>query len=132
MAGSNRFFLYIDDLGRDWAINRDESSTELVNGAAATVVPSTAASILIGKGSIEPRYLNYNSANGLLRRKVVFLSNTPEALASAPVVISVPTEAGALSLQLTSYVGERQRFVPQTDTRQTDGDSETSGAGGGG
>jgi hypothetical protein len=129
MAGSNRFFVYVDDIGDSWAILRDEGSTELVNGTAADIVPATNAPILMGKSPIEPRYINYNSSDGLHRRKVVLLANTTTALSNAPAVVTFDTETGPVEMQRTSYVGERRRFVPQTDTRQLDGDTETSGAG---
>jgi len=129
MAGSNRFFAYVDDLGELWAVNRDESATEEVNGTAAAVTPASGTPILTGKGHIEPRYLNYNSSDGLYRRKIIFLSNTTAALASAPVSITLDAEGGTIALQLTSYVGERRRYVPNSDTRQTDGDTEVVGGG---
>jgi len=129
MAGSNRFFVYTDDVGTNWGVNRDESSTEAVNGTAAVGIPDSSTPILTGKGSIEPRYVNYNSSDGLIRRKVVFLSNTSTALAAIPDTITVPTEGGTEELYLTSYIGERRRYIPQADTGQLSGDSDPIAAG---
>lgn len=126
MAGSNRFFLYTDDIGGQWAILRDEGSTEFVNGATAEAPVPTNSAILVGKGSIEPRYLNYNSPDGNYQRKVVFLSNDPADLAVAPVTLDIAVGVATVTLQLTSYIGERRRFVTVDDTKQLDGDSEQS------
>lgn len=121
-----RFFQYVDDYGTAYAIELDEDNVELVNAPAATnpaLVPANALSRFT-----VPRTLRYNSSDGLYSRKVIFLSNTPQALAAAPLLVQFPTKDGDIPMQLTAYIGERQRIVPGSDTRQTDGDLEVYAA----
>lgn len=129
MAGSNRFFVYTDDEGTLWGVNRDETSTELVNGTASVGIPAANTPILVRQGFIEPRYVNYNSIDGFVRRKVVLLDNTPAALLGIPESITVPTESGTTLLYLTSYIGERRRYIPQADTGQQSGDADPPAGG---
>lgn len=118
-----RWFGYVDDFGELYAIELDEQNTELVN-TTADADPGNVPTAFLPTGVV-PRTLRYNSVDGLYTRTVVLLGNTPESLAAAPGLVTFPTKAGDIAMQLTSYIGERQRFVTQTDTRQTDGDTES-------
>jgi hypothetical protein len=119
MAGSKRWFNYDDDFGVTYAIERDESLTEAVNDTAATT-PSGGADVL--PRSVEPRVANYNSADGRFRRTVTIL--TPGRVPDTPLAISLTQAAEAVTMQLTSIIGEKRRVVTSTDTLQTDGDVE--------
>lgn len=122
MAGSRRWFTYTDETNQAWAIERDETLTEAVNGEAT--LPEPGSDTL--PRAIQPRYLRYNSATGTRSKSVVLLDNTAAALLAAPPIISVNDGDGLISLYLTSYQGERRRITTSTDTGLDDGDTEVS------
>lgn len=115
MAGSLEDYVYTDDVGATWTIRRDASLTTVINVSPAPT-NAGAGSDTLPQG-IEPRYVNYNSADGRVRRKAVLLSPTAAALLAVPDLINVVVEGqGGVDLFLTSYIGERRRIVPGVDT----------------
>jgi hypothetical protein len=116
MAGSIRNFRYVDDGGNNWAIKQDESNTEDINGAAAGNAPGNFG---IPRG-LKPRYGLFSSADGTIRRKVVFLTTAAFAAANGTTpTINVDGE----TLNLTYKRGETVKVYPNVDTGQTDGDN---------
>lgn len=120
-----RWFGYVDDFGQAYAVELDESNTELVNPSTAEA--GTQVPTLTLPRTVQPRTLRYNDTSGLFSRSVVFLSPSADDLAAAPGVVTFDTKGGPIEMQLTSYIGEKQRFVTATDTRQLDGDEEVFG-----
>lgn len=127
MTGSLRYFLYTDDKDNEWQIKRDEGNIEAVNPTGDVAAPDPTLPIL--SRGIEPRKVRYNSADGTTSMEAVLLSNTATALNSLPASVSIPRQGGNVLVYLTSYIGERQKFYPIIDTRQTDADSETAAVG---
>jgi len=120
-----RWFGYIDDYGELYAVELDETNTEAVN-ATADESPAQVPSNTLPR-TITPRTVRYNDSAGLFSRSVVLLGNTPASLNGVPLTVTFDTKGGPIEMQLTSYIGERQRIVTATDTRQLDGDEEVYG-----
>lgn len=120
-----RWFQYVDDYGDPHAVELDEQNTELVNSTADEAAASVPGNTL--PRTITPRTVRFNSPDGLYSRSVVLLGNTAESLAAVPTSLQFVTREGAVTMLLTSYIGERQRIVTALDTRQTDGDTEIFG-----
>jgi len=121
-----RWFGYVSDNGELYAVELDEANTEAVNSAldeAPTQVPSNRL-----PAGMEPRTVRFNSPNGLYSRKVVLLGNTPASLNAVPLEVEFATKDGPVNMFLTSYIGERNRFVTAEDTMQLNGDAEVFGA----
>ena len=124
MVGSRRFFLYITDGGEEYAIERDESLTEAIN-PTEDIVPVPAGTP--GKDVLlEPRRMRYNSQNGQQSVDITLLNNTEGAYNQVPATVTVNRSGTNVVYYLTSYIGERRRFVPGIDTLQTDTDEEGS------
>lgn len=127
MAGSLRYFNYVDDADNQWAVLRDEGNTEAVNATGTTAAPAADTPVL--SRAIEPRTVRYNSSDGLTSMQAILLANTAAAINTLPGTVTVNRQGTNVILYLTSYIGERQRFVPIIDTQQQDGDAETNAAG---
>lgn len=124
MVGSRRFFLYITDGGEEFAIERDESLTEAIN-STEDIAPVPAGTP--GKDVLlEPRRMRYNSQNGQQSVDITLLNNTEAAYNAVPATVQVNRSGSNVVYYLTSYIGERRRFVPGIDTLQTDTDEEGS------
>lgn len=68
MAGSKKWFIYTDDEGNRYAINRDESNVEALGGedyvAGETVLNELPR-------NCKPRYARYADATGRIVRRVI-------------------------------------------------------------
>lgn len=121
MAGSIKYFVYTSDSADDWALKRDESNVEAVNGAVQDfpAVPPTQFEL---PRNITPRYATYVSQDGTVRRNVVCL--TPAIYngieTGAPTIVD---QTSGLTLSLKGKVGERIRLPFGVDTGLTDGDN---------
>lgn len=117
MAGSLRGFPYTADDGTSWALLRDESNVEAVNGGGN---PLTATQKYKAPSNLRVRTATYANTAGTIRRKVpvltaaIFGALTP----SSTIVDQVSGE----TLQLRFTEGERVSLLPLTDTALTDGD----------
>lgn len=73
MAGSLKYFIYDDDFGGEWAMERDESNLEavIVDSAAVDVTPANVSTrqYLIPK-NIKPRIASYKSTTTPAVRRV--------------------------------------------------------------
>lgn len=130
MAGSIKYFVYTDDNGSDWALRRDESNVEALNGGTQDYSGSTPASVRYElPRNVKPRYVRYVSADGKIARNVVALTPTIYSGAStnAPTIqasVDLATDAsGSVTLYYKERVGERLRLPIAIDTGLTDGDN---------
>ena len=118
MAGSNKWFIYTTNTGKDFGIRLDESNTEAINGGDgdAGEPPSTNEAL---PRNIKPRTLVYKSPDGFTVRRCVAL--TQAAFAAAPGTIPGPTAGSTLTLK--QYIGESATAVFGFDTGLQDGDA---------
>ena len=128
MAGSLKFFLYDDDQGGTWAMNRDESNIENVVVDDATV-DITLTNVVDRRYQIprnlRPRYAVFREVGGLATRKVTI--PTPaiyNALVTGDTLVALRSfSEGGIQFQLQSVVPERiTPVVVDIDTGITDGD----------
>lgn len=120
MAGSNKWFVYTTDAGTDFALFRDESNVEAVNGGTQDFVAATAVQYSL-PGNVKPRVCVYSNAAGTIRRSVVALTQTiyngilPNA--------TITDQTSGETLTLSSKKGEVVRLPKAGDTGLTDGDA---------
>lgn len=123
MAGSIKWFIYTDDAGSDWAIKRDESNTEAVNGSTQDLIDGANVPNAVPR-NIVPRYVVYSNAARTRTIKVTVLTS---AIFSGVINGGVPTIAdpiaGTGTLGLVSIVGEKRNFPIPLDTGLDDGDA---------
>jgi len=120
MAGSRKWFVYTTDLGTDFAIEKDESNTEAVNGGTQDM-PDTPPVDYAIPVNLKPRYARFTSADGTVSRSVVCLTETIfEGL--GPGSTFTDATSGKVVI-LTLKVGERVRIPKGVDTGLTDGDA---------
>lgn len=120
MTGSVKWFVYTADDGQDFAVKRDESNTEAVNGSVQDF-PATAPTKYALPRNVKPRTLVYRSTDGLIVRNVTALTqaiynNADSAVPTFPDAISGQT------LTLFRKVGETISLPFGADTGQQDGD----------
>lgn len=121
MAGSRRWFTYVTDGGTSYAINLDESNTELANGAAANVsVLGLVASV---PKNVTPRYVLFKDASGNYSRRVVGLTVASFNALTAASTLTFPVEGAAGVDMAPSFKrGESIRIPATVDTGLLDGD----------
>ena len=123
MAGSLRWFRYLDDAGIPYAVFRDESSTEVVNiNADLTANIPTA---VLPKNLI-PRTIRFADPDNKASREIVVLSLARFVAINGTT--AVVAGAGDIDVGITFTVrskkGERITRIPITgDTGKTDGDN---------
>lgn len=120
MAGSLKWFVYTTDPGDDFAIYRDESNTEAVN-AGTQDQPDTPTVTYALPRNVVPRYARFVSADGLVSRNVICLTQTIFDALAAGSTFTDPVSTKVLELSLK--VGERIRIPKGKDTGLTDGDA---------
>lgn len=123
MAGSIKYFVYTDNAGNDWALKRDESNTEAVNGGTqdypdAAVTPPPQFEI---PRNVTPRYARYVSADTTVSRTIVCLTQTIANGLAANVGSFTDVVSGKVVF-LKEVVGERKVNPMGIDTGLTDGD----------
>lgn len=116
MSGSIKWFEYVTDSGDNFALRRDESLTEEVNGTGSDYTPSSTAVYAI-PSNVKPRYALYIDGSGLVSRKVTVM--TAAKMSSLPATIS----DGGLTLGLSTSAGERITRPVSVDTGLVDGDN---------
>lgn len=123
MAGSIKWFVYTDDAGEDWAIKRDESNTEAVNGGTQDLVDGASVPYSVPR-NITPRYVVYSNAERTRSIKVTVLTPTlmTGIINGGTNTITDPI-AGTGNLGLVSIVGEKRNFPIPLDTGLNDGDA---------
>jgi len=120
MAGSMKWFVYTTNSGDDFAVLRDESNLELVNGGTQDYVDATSVEYAL-PSNVKTRYLRFRSADGTVSRNIVALTQT---IFNAVAAGSDVTDAvSGKTLYLTEKVGERVRTPFAVDTGLTDGDA---------
>lgn len=121
MAGSNRKFRYTSDDGEDYAINRDESNTEVLNGT--TAIPSDVGSLPDGYVT---RYALLRSTTTGKQRKIVVL--TPDIFAAldggSDYTLQVVGDADGETFRVSSLIGEKRQGLFIDDSGDTDGDND--------
>jgi hypothetical protein len=123
MAGSLRWFRYLDDGGTPYAVFLDESNTELANLSADTT--ATIPTLQLPK-NVEPRYIRYKEAGGKISRKVTILSIARFAAINGTTAILLgdgDIDSG-FTLTVSSKSGEKVTRIPRTaDSGKDDGDN---------
>lgn len=122
MAGSLRGFPYTADDGSEWALLRDESNVESVNGAGN---PLTAAQKYKAPSNLRVRSATYANAAGTIRRKVAVL--TPAIFGALTPSSTIVDQVSGETLQLRFTEGERVSLLPLIDTGLDDGDDDAAG-----
>lgn len=122
MAGSKKWFVYTDDLAREWAINMDESNGEAVSNPDYTDTDLTILDEL--PRNIKPRIAIYRSLDARFTRRIVVCDGT-ETVLTLPGTITVQDgSGGTVSAILTTFQGEKRTRIPfDTDTGINDGDA---------
>jgi hypothetical protein len=128
MAGSKRWFRYTTDEGSVYALNIDESNTELVNTVAEAQAIIVAGTRPLPRG-INARFVMLSSDDNLVKRKCFILS--PEQFQSLAVGQAYTlTAAGNFGVSANTPVlirlknPELMRRQPfPGDTSQLDGDN---------
>lgn len=120
MAGSIKWFVYTTDDGTDFAINKDESNTEFINGGTQDY-PNTGTIIYALPKNVTPRQLVFRSVDGTVTRKIVALTQT---IYDAVLPASTFTDpvSGKVTY-LTRKEGELVRVPIGPDTGLDDGDA---------
>lgn len=119
MAGSLRAFTYTADDGTTWALLRDESNVEAVNGAGNNL---TAGVKYKAPSNLRVRTATYANASGTIRRVVpVLTSATFGGLTGSNTLVD---QVSGETLQLRFTQGERVSLLPLTDTGLNDGDAD--------
>jgi len=122
MAGSLKWFRYLADDGASYSINRDESTTELINvNADLSVAPPKD----VLPANVKPRTVRIKSPNGLAAREITILSLERYNVLSGvtAVVMGANDVDTGLTFTVTSKRGERTSRIPSAvDTGKLDGD----------
>lgn len=119
MAGSLRGFPYTADDGTSWALLRDESNVEAVNGGGN---PLTATQKYKAPSNLRVRTATFANAEGTIRRKVPVLTAATFAALTPATTITDQVSGDVLQLRFTE--GERVSLLPLTDTALDDGDAD--------
>jgi hypothetical protein len=122
MAGSKREFLYVSDLGVNFAVVLDESNVEAVN---TTGTGSPAAGTILLPVARMLRKLRYVSQNGLYSVDVPVL--TPANIATAPATFAMDFTDGdgaAINVVMIRRKAYAEQFVGARggDSGLNDGD----------
>jgi len=118
MAGSRKWFVYTSDSGVDFAIERDESLTEAVNGGTQDYADGVSITAAVPR-NLKPRTLTYETSDGRQSRTVVAL--TVNIFNGALAAVPSFSDAGA-TFFLKRRVGETFRLPFAIDTGLNDGD----------
>lgn len=122
VTGSRRWFGYLSDDNKNYALELDESTYETLALGFSPVSPGADALSLVCDRPIKPRYINVSRvvapSGPTLRAK--FYVGTAATLAAIVAVGSVTV--GGVIWNLSSYFGESRKLVPATDTEELDGD----------
>lgn len=129
MTGSKRYFGYLDDSGRQWAVQLDESVYEQgILGFAQTVLPATLSEGRVLKVSskvpLEARYViakRVNADSETVTRKF-FVGSSATALWTGTGAGQTIVGDDGENYVVTFFSGEKRSIVPTTDTAITDGD----------
>jgi len=129
MAGSLRWFRYVNDAGQPYSLRLDESNSEALVGTTPLMLNRTAAHPLPPKG-FKLRYINaFNNADPNIKRR--FYVGNPAALtqilAGAALTASTYPGQAPSAWTYTSVRGEKSPISPPLnttagDTGLTDGD----------
>lgn len=119
MAGSLRGFPYTADDGSSWALLRDESNMEAVNGGGN---PLTAAQKYKAPSNLRVRSATFANVAGTIRRKIPVL--TPAIFSGLTPADTITDQVSGDTLQLRFTEGERVSLLPLGDTALNDGDAD--------
>lgn len=129
MTGSRRWFRYVSDDGQNYAIQLDESNTELVNPNA-----DTAANLVTGlrkrPSGLRPRGIRLSNSDNTVKRFCTVLTPTQFSSFTNGQKFTITSQDGADAdsdeeLEFTFRVPEKSGRLPRVrDTAKTDGDTE--------
>lgn len=127
-TGSRRWFQYNDDNDVGYAIQLDESTAETPALGFSVIDATVAASgRVIRRGyPVNPRYILCSRLVGgdVETRKVIVGDIAADAWGATTVTID------GNPWTVTYRHGERQQYIPPTDTEKTDGDTDSNVAAG--
>lgn len=120
MAGSLKWFVYVDDFGTLYALNADESNIEATNtGGDYTGTPPLVDAL---PRNVRPRYAVYGTTDGLRSIRIPILTPAGYAgLSTAFPTIPDPISSG-ITLVLLRIRPEVRRLPIPNDTGLQDGD----------
>lgn len=121
MAGSLKDFVYTADDGATFAIERDESNTEAVNGANSDFLNTSSAKYRI-PSNLKPREAVYQNPDKTVTRKCVCLTQTIYN-GVFDNVKTITDQVTGETLSLVALNPEKIKRLPKgNDTGLTDGD----------
>lgn len=122
MAGSLRWFRYLDDAGVPYAVFRDESSTEVVN-VAADLTAAIPTQVL--PSNVVPRTISFKGQNAEKRQiTVLSLARFAAINGTTAIVVGDQDVDSGMTFTVSSKKGEKVTRIPRTaDTGKLDGDN---------
>ncbi len=120
MAGSMKWFVYTTDNNDTFALWRDESNLEAVNGATGDY-PATGGPRYSIPRNIKPRVITFESVDGLYRRDIVAL--TPAIFNAVVPGATMVDQVSGETLRFVRKKGEILRQPVGEDTGITDADA---------
>lgn len=120
MAGSNKWFVYTTDDGTNFALFRDESNMEAVNGATGDYTGTSTITYALPR-NVKPRSIVYGNAAGTIRRTVPALTATIYTGIAANATMVDDTSGETLTV--VRKVGEVVALPKAADTGLDDGDA---------
>lgn len=115
MSGSIRWFQYTTDGGVNYAVQADKSNIAAVN-PSGTAQPANLPIAALPR-NIKPRYAIFTSDDGLIRRKVLLLTQADVTALSATLSFTPTGETTAVKLSYTR--GEQVSLPRLVDTGRT-------------
>lgn len=125
MAGSIREFRYKTNKGEVFAINADESLTELLNASLTTAELNPTVGTLLLPVARLCRKARYTSLDGKIARVGIVLDQAVISVLPATITVSVTSNSGAAAnetLTLRKSYEEKFSFAKGGDTGLNDGD----------
>lgn len=120
MAGSLKYFVYTGNDGFAFAILRDESNMEAINGTVGDYPDAGTVKYVLPR-NIKPRYVEFGNTAGTIRRRIVCLT---EAIFDAYLGgETFDDETSGETLRLVRKAGEVISLPKGIDTGLNDGDA---------
>lgn len=120
MAGSNKWFVYTCDDGETFALYRDESNMEAVNGATGDYTGASTITYALPR-NVRPRSIVYGNSAGTIRRTIPALTSTIYTGIAANATMTDDTSGETLTV--IRKIGEVVSLPKAADTGLTDGDA---------
>lgn len=125
MAGSRKWFKYVDDAGATWALQADESNAEAVNGTTQDYVAGDVGTVTNAvPRNVKMRTATYGNENGRSLTIPVLTLSLYTALPTG--VTSIPDPIGGTTVANLQFLRKRpevRMFPRPDDTGLNDGDA---------